>query len=62
LKHAGRQAAGDFASVLAPGTLPFGSCVLPTKPIIEAFPNAFMGVLHPAASFAVWSKALGKAK
>jgi len=63
LKDAGRQAAIDFASVLAPGrTLHFGPCVVPTKPIIEAFPNTFMGVLLPAASFAGWSKALGKSK
>jgi predicted nuclease with RNAse H fold len=62
LKDAGREAAIDFASVLAPGTLPFGPCVLLTKPIIEAFPNTFMGVLLPAEAFAGWSKALRKAK
>jgi hypothetical protein len=62
LKDAGRQAASDFASILAPGTLPFGPSVLPTKPIIEAFPNTFIGVLLPAESFAWWSKALRKAK
>ena len=63
LKDAGRQAAIEFASVLASGrTLRFGPCVVPTKPIIEAFPNTFMGVLLPEKSFAGWSKALGKAK
>jgi predicted nuclease with RNAse H fold len=62
LKDAGRQAARDFATVLAPGTLPFGPCVLTTRPIIEAFPNTFMGVLLPEANFVGWSKALRKAK
>jgi hypothetical protein len=61
LKDAGRQAAADFASVLAPGALRFGPCVLPT-PIIEAFPNTFMGVLLSEAIFASWSKALRKPK
>ena len=62
LKDAGRQAASDFASVLAPGALPFGPFVLPTKPILEAFPNAFLGVLLPAANFVSWSKSLRKPK
>ena len=62
LSDAGRQAAQQFAAVLEPVAAPFGPCVLPTTPIIEAFPNAFMGVLLPAASFAGWSTALGKAK
>jgi hypothetical protein len=42
--------------------LPFGPCVLPTKPVIEAFPNTFMGVLLSEASFAGWSKSLRKPK
>jgi predicted nuclease with RNAse H fold len=62
LRDAGRQAAQEFAVVLEPVALQFGPCVLPKKPIIEAFPNAFMGVLLPTESFAGWSKALGKAK
>ncbi len=62
LKDAGRQAASDFASVLEPLALPFGPCVLPTTPIIEAFPNTFMGALLPEGIFTSWSKALGKAK
>jgi hypothetical protein len=62
LKDAGRRAASDFASVHSPGALPFGPCVLPTTPIIEAFPNTFMGVLLSEASFAGWSKSLRKPK
>ena len=62
LRDAGRQAAQQFAAVLEPVAAPFGPCVLPATPIIEAFPNAFRGVLLPAASFAGWSTALGKAK
>jgi hypothetical protein len=62
LRDAGREAAEHFAAVIEPVALPFGPLVLPGKPIIEAFPNTFMGVLLPAESFAEWSKALGKAK
>jgi hypothetical protein len=62
LRDAGRRAAQEFAAVLEPVASRFGPCVFPTKPIIEAFPNAFMGVLLPAESFAGWSKALGKTK
>jgi hypothetical protein len=62
LRDAGRQAAQEFAAVLAPVAPRFGPYVMPTKPIIEAFPNAFIGVLLPAEAFVDWSKALGKAK
>ena len=62
LKDAGRQATNDFASILKPGALPFGPYVVPTMPIIEAFPNTFMGVLLPEECFATWSKSLRKAK
>jgi predicted nuclease with RNAse H fold len=62
LRDAGRQAAQDFSTVLTAVALPFGPSVFPMKPIIEAFPNAFMGVLLPAAAFAGWNKSLGKTK
>ena len=62
LRDAGREAAQQFSAVLEPDALPVGPSVLPIKPIIEAFPNAFMGVLLPEKSFSGWSKALGKAK
>jgi predicted nuclease with RNAse H fold len=62
LKDAGREAANDFASVLAAGLLPFGPNVLATAPIVEAFPNTFMGVLLPEDCFAGWSKALRQPK
>jgi hypothetical protein len=62
LKDAGRQATIDFASVLVPGALPFGPYVVPSMPIIEAFPNTFMGVLLPEKYFASWTKRLRKAK
>jgi hypothetical protein len=62
LRDAGREAAQQFAAVLEPDALPFGPSVFQTKPIIEAFPNAFMGVLLPEVSFGGWSKSLRKAK
>jgi hypothetical protein len=62
LRAAGREAAQHFAAVLEPVELQFGPLVLPAKPIIEAFPNTFMGVLLPEENFAGWSKALGKPK
>jgi hypothetical protein len=62
LRDAGREAAQHFAAVLEPVALPFGPLVLQGKPIIEAFPNTFMGVPLPGEIFAGWSKALRKAK
>jgi predicted nuclease with RNAse H fold len=62
LREAGRQAAADFAPVLIPIALPFGLHVIEGVPIIEAFPNTFLGVLLPDATFATWSRKSGKAK
>ncbi len=62
LRDAGREAAQQFAAVLEPDALPFGPIVLPNKPIIEAFPNTFMGVLLPEESYPGWSKFLRKPK
>lgn len=56
LKDAGRQAANDFALVLTTGALTYGPCVIPNTPIIEAFPNTFLGVLLPEIAFADWDK------
>jgi hypothetical protein len=62
LREAGSQAARDFAAVLTNRPLRFGPSVCPNDPIIEAFPNAFMGVLLPEQHFADWSKSRGQAK
>jgi hypothetical protein len=62
LRQAGTQAANEFAAVLATAPLPYGPHVLAEVPIIEAFPNTFMGVLLPEEVFPNWSKSLGLAK
>ena len=47
LRIAGSDAASQFKSVLASGRTAYGPEVLPGVPIIEAFPNTFLGVLVP---------------
>jgi hypothetical protein len=58
LRHAGTQSAYEFANILSAGPLPYGPHVLAGIPIVEAFPNTFMGVLLPEDSFLSWSKFL----
>ena len=47
LRIAGSDAASQFKSVLASDGLAHGPEVFPEVPIIEAFPNTFLGVLVP---------------
>lgn len=62
LRHAGAQAARDFANVLSTSPPPYGPHVLADLPIVEAFPNTFMGILLPEGRFLNWSKSLGLAR
>lgn len=62
LRQAGAQAAREFATILSMTPLPYGPHVLAGLPIIEAFPNTFMGVLLAESSFLSWSKSLGVPK
>jgi hypothetical protein len=47
LREAGRQSMRDFAQALMPGEPISGPLVVANLPVIEAFPNTFMGVLIP---------------
>jgi hypothetical protein len=51
LRHAGARAASDFAKILSADPLSYGPHVLAGIPIVEAFPNTFMGVLLPEGRF-----------
>jgi hypothetical protein len=62
LRLAGTQAANEFAKILPAGPVPYGPSVIAGIPIVEAFPNTFMGVMLPEGRFLSWSKSLGSAK
>ncbi len=57
LKDAGREAARDFANILREQNLSVGPTVHLNTPVIEAFPNTFLGVLLPEENFTRWSSA-----
>jgi predicted nuclease with RNAse H fold len=57
LSEAGTAAADQFANVLdAKSCLAPGLTVHRNVPVVEAFPNTFLGVLLPESAFAGWSK------
>lgn len=62
LRNAGARAAKEFAAVLVRDALPYGPSVFASLPIIEAFPNTFMGLLLPEGRFLSWSTSLRLAK
>jgi hypothetical protein len=52
LRRAGATAAAQIAAVLGKTALSSGPEVLAGVPIVEAFPNAFLGVMLPAEIYA----------
>jgi hypothetical protein len=51
LREAGRQAVDDFRSALLDGHWQLGPYVHEKLPMVEAFPNTFLGVLLPVPAF-----------
>jgi hypothetical protein len=60
LRRAGKEAASQFVGVLDNAFLSFGPEVYPGRPVIEAFPNTFLGVLLAPNVHERWDKNLGK--
>ncbi len=50
LRNAGRDAAEQFSKVARPGVIVQGG-VVPGVPLVEAFPNTFLGVLLPIDAY-----------
>jgi hypothetical protein len=51
LRHAASEACAQFSRILAPSVSAKGGAVRREGPIVEAFPNAFLGVLMPELEF-----------
>jgi predicted nuclease with RNAse H fold len=52
LRRAGADAAVQIAAVVSPTGLGRGPEVMPGVPVVEAFPNAFLGVMLPKKAYA----------
>jgi len=62
LRRAGADAAVQIATVVSPTGLARGPEVMPGVPIVEAFPNAFLGVMLPEKIYAASGRPARTAK